>query len=649
MAIAPADGQDFAKAIKDVYEYTEQIILQKIAKRVASGGPAEDPEHWLERKLAEVRRHEAEMDRIIRQLAKAGPQAINDLVVQAYLSGIISADSDLVGAGIAVPLEPLAITPAMMADPMNVVATFGATHTAALASITAEAMGGLQGAHVMMLRQARDGYRDVITDVARGAIAGVDTRLQATQKAISKFADQGIGVFKDKNGKQWDIAVYAEMATRTAMAHAHVQGHINRMVQQGRDLVIVSHHSEPSDLCAPHEGKVYSISGNDKRYKALSWAIADGLFHPNCRHTINAYIEGLTEVPKIKADPEGYKKRQKQRHMETQVRKWKKRQATAVHPTEIAKSEAKVKEWQKALREYTKEHDLGRKYSREKVYARTLGKGEDTGGVRVPPTKPAAAVGTMGGLVKVAKGETIKESKAVIKAVKPTVSDALMDVIRKSHDGMDIYGWAAEDPNVMRELKELMAGMDGKIKDKLDKIHTDLSKGVGPRSNYLPDSAKAMDDFEVDRATAGPDEVRVRMRSDGRTALASAPDGTTIDLHTDFWDMEPLEQEHVISHEVGHIISNVHESLARHILDNPQGALGRVNTKLGRFEGVGGTFTPEESWAEAYATYHVDPTWLIERFPKAYDFVGTVIGKIPDHTAYRRKALRDVDRLRERQ
>ncbi len=34
-------------------------------------------------------------------------------------------------------------------------------------------------------------------------------------------------------------------------------------------------------------------------------AIADGLMHPNCRHSLNAYLHGATKVPTHTADPEG--------------------------------------------------------------------------------------------------------------------------------------------------------------------------------------------------------------------------------------------------------------------------------------------------------------------------------------------------------
>lgn len=413
MAIAPADGQKYAEAIRQIYDQAELLVLQKIATRVAKDGSISD-DHWLKRKEAEIGRHRSEIDRILKKFAIDGPKAMSDLIVQGYLTGVLSADGDLIDAGAKMVEKPISFKPAKLGEAVSVTGTFGAIHASAIHSLVAAQTGGLKGAHMMMIRQAEDAYRDIIYKVAPSAVAGVETRLQATQRALTDFANKGIGTFVDRAGKNWDIASYAEMATRTSMAHAQVQGHINRMTEQGRDLVIVSHHPEPSRLCRPHEGKVYSISGNDSHYPALSWAIGDGLFHPNCRHTINAYIEGLTDTPEIDGDPDGYDKRQKQRYMERQVRYWKKRQAVAITPKEMALTAAKVKDWNLKLRDYVKETGGVRDYSRTKVYRETLGKGPAPTG-KIPPFDPAAEI------VKVSKeaGSEVKDMTATVESATP--------------------------------------------------------------------------------------------------------------------------------------------------------------------------------------------------------------------------------------
>jgi len=416
MAIAPADGQKFAAAIRAYYDNVENTIMEKIAARIAKDGEEPDSSHWLQKKLGEVQRHKSEIDGIIRKLAKEGPEAITQLVMQGYLSGMISADGDLDKRGADMLEDRISANVNGLKEPAEIVSGFGRTHVAAIASIVAENLGGLQGAHMKMLRSAQDAYKTIIMDVAQSGIAGVDTRKQATQRALNKFADKGIGAFTDKTGKEWDIGTYAEMATRTSMAHAHVQGHINRMTQQGHDLVVVSSHPEPSHLCEPHQHQVYSISGNLPRFKPLKRAINRGLFHPNCHHTINAWIESLSdEPPAVKADPEGYKLREHQRKLERKIKDWKKRQVVAVNPKDKAFANEKVKYWQSEMRAFTKATGRRRHYTREQINARVVGL----------PAAPAGAVKSLPAAAKVVPFKQIVDTAAakVQKDIKPAKAD----------------------------------------------------------------------------------------------------------------------------------------------------------------------------------------------------------------------------------
>lgn len=515
MAIAPADGQEYAKAIRAIYDEAERLILEKIAKRAAKGDSIEDPNHWLDHKLNEVRRHQAEIDRILKKLEKQGPEAIKDLIIQGYLSGVMSADSDLIGYGVDLKHAPITMTTGKGAA--DVIASFGVTHTAAINSIIAQAMGGLKGAHVQMIREAKDAYRNIIMETATSAIAGVETRQQATQRALNKFADRGIGAFVDKSGKTWDIATYAEMSTRTAMAQAHIQGHINRMVQQERDLVIVSDHPEESDLCRPHEGKVYSISGNHPTFKPLSWAIANGLFHPNCRHTINAYIEGLTEIPKAEGDPEGYETRQKQRYMERQVRAWKKRHAVAITPTEKAYTEGKIKEWQKALREFTRKHDRKRRYDREKIHVSLIGKGPSPTSQTPSSSNPAAEIIPFSQIVDTAKKE-VKDSAEATPVSIPEPSRDLLDMVRGTDNVDDLLMWI-EGSELGDEFQKFVDAMGG---DR-DKAHKHLLEAERIASLTPEELAKieakkarqeAMSDWERQFFELGPlEDVRINKQT----------------------------------------------------------------------------------------------------------------------------------------
>src|SRR5690606_5493901 len=154
---------------------------------------------------------------------------------------------------------------------------------------------------------------------------------EAAQMALNRFADAGITGFVDRAGRRWDIASYAEMATRTATGRAAIQGHTDRLTAPGYAL---GNGSDPPDwcsVCRPWEGRVLSLSGVTPGYPTLAEAQGSGLFHANCTHSLSAYIPGLTRAPERRrlANPEGYEKRQRQRYNERQIRKWKRREAAA--------------------------------------------------------------------------------------------------------------------------------------------------------------------------------------------------------------------------------------------------------------------------------------------------------------------------------
>lgn len=63
----------------------------------------------------------------------------------------------------------------------------------------------------------------------------------------------------------------------------------------GTDLVEMSEHHPTCEKCAKYQGRVFSISGNDKRFPKLpQYALAHGKMHQGCRHTFYPFIYGLS-------------------------------------------------------------------------------------------------------------------------------------------------------------------------------------------------------------------------------------------------------------------------------------------------------------------------------------------------------------------
>lgn len=112
--------------------------------------------------------------------------------------------------------------------------------------------------------------------------------------------------------------------------------------------------------CRPWEGELLSISGESvgdvvdgHRIRAtVRQAKAAGLMHPSCRHDLRPYIPGLTKPMTHTADPAGDAARQRQRAIERQIRKWKRRESAAIGAPEAKAARAKVREWQSEMRSH---------------------------------------------------------------------------------------------------------------------------------------------------------------------------------------------------------------------------------------------------------------------------------------------------------
>jgi hypothetical protein len=107
------------------------------------------------------------------------------------------------------------------------------------------------------------------------------------------LVDRGITAIRDKNGREIRLASYAGMVARTTVREATNTATINEQAEIGNDLVQMTSHGSSCPICGPLEGRVYSISGKDKRYPPLSSAFPGGYktIHPNCAHSVTPYLE----------------------------------------------------------------------------------------------------------------------------------------------------------------------------------------------------------------------------------------------------------------------------------------------------------------------------------------------------------------------
>ncbi len=241
--------------------------------------------------------------------------------------------------------------------------------------------GLIENASFKILRNANDAYQQIMANATTGLLAGTDTRVQATQKMLNEFASKGITSFVDKSGRNWNLSTYAEMCARTVSSHAALQGHIDRQLEVGEDLVKVSSIGTTCPICMRWQGVVLSISGNSPKYHSVDEAKSAGLFHPNCKHTLGMYIpelddgtehEGKVEPMSQEEANKQYgvqrnKLIEKQRSNERNIRYWKRRKALAITPEEKAKCDERIKKWQYTNMLHCEKNGLRRQYAREGI------------------------------------------------------------------------------------------------------------------------------------------------------------------------------------------------------------------------------------------------------------------------------------------
>lgn len=401
MPFSPSQVEHEARELRRLYADLEDELLALVAGRIATGI---DTPRWAVEQLGAARSIQEAIRAHLDRMTTLGTERLGTLVQQAYLAGVSGAGYTVGGHRGRSPLVRANVTPTQ--------------------TIIRETALKLQSTHLAIYRQTDDIYRQIVAEASRIAVAGGETRKQAAQRMLNRFADHGITGFVDRAGRNWSIDTYVDMAARTALSRAAVQGFIDTQLANGNDLVLVSDVPEECELCAPYEGRVLSITGatsgivkmgdgsTQRIAGTVAEATANGLFHPNCRHRLTTFLPGYTKPLHDTADPVGYEQRQEQRYIERNIRKWKRRETVALDPQAKAQAAAKRKQWQERARQFTEETGRRRDYSREQV--RT-----GTAGASVPPP-----------VRQMRPSEEIRVDRRMLKAARDEIAQALAAVDR---------------------------------------------------------------------------------------------------------------------------------------------------------------------------------------------------------------------------
>ncbi|MFF8679501.1 phage minor capsid protein [Streptomyces sp. NPDC015237] len=369
MPVSPDMAEDLASAVASLYEQAELALIEKVTRALAEGL---DSPLWVELKLAAIGNLRSAIEEIIAVLQVDASGAMQQALAEAYDRGQQAAIAELGAVAVGPALAAAEAVPA----------------AAAVDRLAAALVGETGPVHARILRTGMDVYRRVIAEATSAPLLGGQTRRQAAERALARFAERGVTGFVDSRGRAWSMTTYAEMATRSAVGRAAVQAHTDRLAAAGVDLVVVSDAPEECPRCKPWEGKVLRREGpsgagtvevehatEDGRTVtvrvagSLPEARSRGLMHPNCRHTVSIYLPGVTRPagPKRERSRATYEQSQEQRRLERQVRAWKRRAAGAVDDEKRKRANAQVRDYQGRIRELVADTGLPRKSHREQI------------------------------------------------------------------------------------------------------------------------------------------------------------------------------------------------------------------------------------------------------------------------------------------
>lgn len=236
-------------------------------------------------------------------------------------------------------------------------------------------------------------YRDIAALAQQPSFINGDkmTRRQLSQSILNEFADRGINIVQFPSRHKMSIEAFAHREARSYLQDVAVQGQISRATERGYDLVRINQYAGPSPMCAPHQGGVFSLSGNSDKYTALQDVIHDGtynygsgIYHDYCSHFQSTYIPGVSQPITLTDDPAErrileemgeakgnryiYQKRQVQRDIEYQIRSYKRKKAVAMDKSERQRMQKRVQFWQQRQRDHISQYDfLKRNYTREAI------------------------------------------------------------------------------------------------------------------------------------------------------------------------------------------------------------------------------------------------------------------------------------------
>jgi hypothetical protein len=305
------------KAEKLIQMYSEASFYLLGLIQSLEEGPTKKRKQQLLRQIREL----------IAGLSENAAQISRDIIEESYEAGSTEAINQLKAQGVAKEIiEPTLKT---------------VIHTKAIQAMVDEVFYRILEVNDNMSADAKERIEEAVFRANRRSLIEGISRRQATKDAIAEINQKGITGIIAKNGAEIPVEKYMANVIQYHQRKAHVEGAINRLIENKKELVYINFVGITCDHCAKYQGRVYSITGGDPRFPKLDQRPP---YHGHCVHSASAWVEEYHDDLEVKKAMKDSNK-----------------------PFTDSRSEANVKKYEELQKEKSKKNDARKQWIRYKA------------------------------------------------------------------------------------------------------------------------------------------------------------------------------------------------------------------------------------------------------------------------------------------
>lgn len=363
--LTPQYLSNISDSVVKIYLDLETDVMVDIARRIKKTGKITDTAIWQAKKLEELG---ASREYIAKRIAKA--LKMSDIEIYRVFNEAcyksLKTDETIYLKAKEKGMLPNAI-PIKSAQGIKSVLSIGAIRTQNTMKNLTESLGRVANAELSTYLDRS--YLQVVS--------GAFDYKTAISNSVRSLAKKGIKTIDYASGSSISIEAGVRRSVLTGVNKTAGEMSLAYADECENDLVITSQHICARPSHALWQGKIFSLSGNSKKYpdfkSVTGYGTAGGLCGINCRHSFYPYFPNMSLKPdeqiSLTENREQYELEQEQRANERRIRYFK-REALVYEAggLDATKSNQKVAYWQERQRELIKANDsLHRDYFREKV------------------------------------------------------------------------------------------------------------------------------------------------------------------------------------------------------------------------------------------------------------------------------------------